>query len=801
MNPDFPPLALITPETAQRRKEKSRPVPTPPDVLARRAQIAQRLREQIQPLSAQFHALSDRERKAVFYKLEHDGPVPAKDWGFKPIAEPTEHFTLAVPREGFDRLDAQVAKFETGDIKHGMIPNAQLARVLTIAQGDPKDRLSQDLFDRYDELVRQELVVVEVEMLSLAQGKRQQRDELQQIRHDLAAALGTRGNFFEHEEIKGTCRAVLRCTGRLFKEFVEGQDWQTRLTWFEARPDFQTFHHIAENFSVLNLGTIGAPSEAAPVVCVVDSGVSTGNPFLQPVTRLDLSKSFLKDKPDNPSDEHGHGSGVASLVSYYALNLAPGAENYARVWIANARVLDENNSGDELFSKVLSEVVEYFVPRGVRIFNLSVNVLNRQWNRDAKRTVPRRSWIARRIDHLARSKDVIFVVSTGNLLAVDVRQFIQDGNHYPAYLTTDEARILDPAQAALALTVGAIAPTTLAEGPVGRARAIAEKDHPSPFTRTGPGINSETKPELVDFGGNYLRDEEGGQVRLNRGSSVVVASNKLTPSVAYDSGTSFAAPRVAHKLALVQSDLDSLGVQQSAALLKAFLVNSALPPLTTQELRHVTDALGAAGGKQALNVFGYGIPDAQRATTCDQHTAIMYFQGAIESNKITFFDIPVPGELENGEIGKKRLTVTVVYQPDVQRWGLEQYLGTLLKWRMFRGDISRDDITAAMSKSDEENSDQPDLPNEMLFGPATYQQRSRGTVQHASFEWSTHRASFSENHYTLAITAYERWVRTNPEPVPYAVVVRLEEESQSTQVYTAVQNALIDLRVRSRTAV
>ncbi len=614
MNPDFLPLALLRPETAQRRRERPRPVPTSPEVIARRVQIAQRLREQIQPLAAQFHSMTERERKAIFYKLEHEGPIVAKDWGLKPIAEPTEHFTLAVPRD-LDRLETQLSKFETGALQYGMVPNAQLARLQTIALGDPKDRLSQDLFDRYDELTAQAFVVCEVEMLSLAQGKTQQRTELQQIRHDLTRTLATQGTFFEHEEIKGTCRAVIRCTGQLFKTLVEAPEWQTRLTWFEARPDFQTFHQIAQEFSVQNLGEVAPPPVDAPIVCVVDSGVTQGNPFLRPVTKAELVKSFLKCKPDNPSDEHGHGSGVASLVSYYALNLSPGAVNRGKVWVASARVLDETNSGEELFSKVLSEVVEFFLPRGVRIFNLSVNILNRRWNRDAKRTVPRRSWIARKIDHLSREKDIVFVVSAGNLLPQDVRHFLQDGLQYPAYLVSEEARILDPAQAALALTVGAVSPTTLAVGPVGRARAIAEKDHPSPFTRSGPGINAETKPELVDFGGNYLLDEEGGQVRNNQGSSVVMASNKLTPSVAYDSGTSFSAPRVAHKLALVQSDLKALGVNPSSALLKAVLINSAHLPLNAPDMRAFTDAVGPSGGKQGLNIFGHGFGANENLTT------------------------------------------------------------------------------------------------------------------------------------------------------------------------------------------
>lgn len=795
MNPEYPPLALIAPIQSDRRREPPRPVPIAPEVLARRAAIADRLRNQVEPLARRLRGLTDAERKAVFYRLEHDGPIDARTLGLKPLAEPTENITIAIPRDDLSRLEGRIDRFATGEVDHhGMLPDAQIARITTFAEASPHDRLSQALFDRYDELTARDLLIVEVELLSVALGSVQQRQELLALRTALERAIAPNGTIFEHEDMKGSCRAVIRCTGAVFRQLVEGPEWQRTIVWFEPRPEFQTFHQLVRNFDVNNLGPFTAPPADAPIVCVVDTGVTVGNPFLRPVTRDDLVRSFLRDRPDDAADEYGHGSGVASLVAYYALNIAPGGTNTGQVWVASARVLDENNDSEErLFSAALKEVVEFFAPRGIKIFNLSVNIRNRRWNADARRTMPRRSWIARRIDHLSREHDVIFVVSAGNIDRVELRSYHEGGQAYPRYLSVDDSCLLDPGQSALALTVGSVALEATVVGPAPGAQAIAQQGHPSPFTRCGPGIASEIKPEIVEYGGNLTWD--GGLVRENYGCSIPIATHQLTPALTYSSGTSLAAPRAAHKLALIARDLSTIGIVPSAALLKAFLVNSARHPLGAAELEAFAPAMSDEP-KHWLQAIGYGLPDADRATGCDPYSVVLFHQGTLEPNKIAFIEIPVPASIQAAGNGVKRLSVTVVHTPEVQQWGLEQYLGVVLKWRMFRGDVSRDAVIAAMSRPEEEDVEVPDLPQELQFG-IKVTQRSRGTVQHDVTDWRQHRAAFSEHNYTLAIAAFKRWTRQT-QPVPYAVVVRLEETTRTAPIYTEVQNALVALRVQAR---
>jgi hypothetical protein len=806
MNPDFPLLSLTQPQTAKRGKERPRLLPLSPEKIQQRKEKADNLRQQVRRISRQLQEMSEEERKAVLIKLEHEQKINLSGTGLKPIAESTQHFTLAVPRtEKLDKLEEKIEEFGEGDLKRGQPPNKDFAYLNTIEEASPQDRLCQVFFEQYDELIQKDWIIFEIEMMSLERGEKQQRQELLKIREEISKLFesGTKGNLFEQEEIKGTCRAVIRCTGEVFQELVEDRKWQTKIVYFDARPAFETFHQTLRNFSVEKLGEFISPPSDAPMVCIVDSGVTIENPFLKPVVREDLILSFLRTESDkdNPNDECGHGSGVASLASYYALNLYQNAENRGKIWIASARVLNQDNEieDERLFSKILEEVVKTFTLIGIKIFNLSIQFINRKWHEEAKRTIPRRSWIARTIDKLSREHNIVFITVTGNISTSNVKYYYGDGLAYPEYFIDDEASIYDPGQASLAITVGSMSPTTQAVGQITTAMAIAEEHQPSPFTRCGPGINREIKPELVEYGGNYLLDQNG-TVRENPGMNVIMASHQLTPAITHKSGTSFAAPRVAHKMARILYDMQSLGFYDiSASLLKALTVNSATYPPYYGNFDNFKQAMDEKKPKHWLNVVGYGIPDDIRATECDKYTAILIFQEKIQPNTVKFFEIPVPECLvETPPTKVKRLTVTVVYAPEVQRWGLETYLGTTLKWRMFRGNVDQEEVIKYMSVEEEENDEETgENPKELKFEPGITL-RSRGTVQHGICEWKQHKSEYSQNCYTLAIAAYEKWNRENPDPVPYAVVVRLEDTTQTADVYVEVQNIMAQLEVQAR---
>ncbi len=795
MNGDFPPLRFSEPEILDRRAGKPRPAPSSPEAIAQRVQKAAGLQRQLRPIARRLRTLTPQQRRAFFVKIRHSAPISLSGTGLKPISIPSADFTLAVPRgENLDPLSQKISAFGHDEIRAKRIPNeALVARLETIQQGTPQDRLSDEMRELYPVYVKSDWVVVEVDITSLATGRLQQKNEVSDTIASLNVFLGpgVRGQIYEHEYSEGVLRAVIGCTGDAFRALVEDAEWQTKLTWFEPQPKFDTFFTTLREFAVENLDDLGTPAADAPMVCVIDSGLSMGNPFLNGITREDLLYSFLKDRPDDVHDDHGHGSGVASLASYYLLNLAQGAANQGRFWVSSARILDENNECPErLLSAVIREVVATLKPLGVKIFNLSVNVFARPWNIANRRLFPKRSWVARTIDELTRQEDVVFVISAGNL-HTDTVAALNDVAPYPKYLADDQCRILDPAQSALALSVGSIAATTQLVGPVNGLMALADRNQPSPFTRTGPGIRGEIKPELVEYGGNVAYDGNGG-VRKNAGCSVIVASNTLAPPVAYDIGTSIAAPKVTHQLAAVKSDLDAVAIEPGAALLKALIVNSATYHEDVDEVRRFIDDIEPTGFDWQ-NILGYGLASADRATYCDDFSTVLLYQGTLAHNKVAFFEIPVPVALTDAPRQNKTLRITVVYHPDVHIRGFNDYFGTTLNWRLFRGNVPKHDVMAIMSAGvDIEDARE-------LRGVYGIQKRSKGSVQQDVFVWRDHRAEYSAHNYTLAVTTFERWGRNNPAPISYAVVARLEDESRSIEIYNDVAAAVeVPAEIRAR---
>jgi hypothetical protein len=796
MNDQTPPLGLGDPEILDRSPEPGRMIRTPLAVVETRHVKAVELQQQLAPIRRRLGRLTDAQRRAFFVKLRHSGPVDLTGTGLKAFSPASDNVTLAVAQDGLERLERKIESFGTEPVRKGIVPNASLVgRLEEIAPGNPLDRLSDELFAGFDDYVRRDYLSLELEIISLGRGRRQRRDEIKESLQAISDFLGNgaRGTVFEHEEQDGSCRLVVGCTGAAFRSLVISERWQTSIVWFELPPDFETFHQTLNNFSIDSLGSFSPPNGGG-IVCVVDSGVLPGNAFLQPITRLDLMRSFLKERADDVNDQLGHGSGVASLVSYHALNLAGGATNQGACWIASARILDENDElNDRLVSVVLEEVVKTFVPLGLKIFNLSVNIRNRPWNKSTRRIHPKRSWTARTIDRLAREHDVLFIVSVGNL-AINTVGSLHAQQPYPGYFTSDVCSILDPAQAALAISVGSLAASTQIVGVAGQMTALAEQEQPSPFTRIGPGIRGETKPELVEYGGNLALDHGLGRVRENPGMNVAVASHHLSPAIAMSFGTSLAAPRVSHHAARILEDLLSLGVSPSSPLLRAFLVSSAEYP-QSQNFTTALDALPP--NTEYRNVVGYGIPSAFRATYCDDFSVAMYYQGKLSANKVALFDIPVPESLINAGRAPKTLSVTVAFDPEVHHRGFGDYFGTTLRWRLFRGDVDRESVVALMSKPDEDTGDDPEpdyergsRPRIDLLGVNGIQRRSRGSVQPDTERWDDHNAEFSRNHYLLAVTTFEKWGRTNPPDTPYAVVVRLAEHAQRVAIYDHIALAL-----------
>jgi hypothetical protein len=270
---------------------------------------------------------------------------------------------LAIPRTDdftFDRLSGKVDAFGTAPLEKGRPKEQEIANLEDLFLDEPEDRLAEELESDYENLIQKDFLIIEVEILvPLVQEKNKIKDAIGLHLKNLKQRLiFDNGALLDHDIQHNFCRAVIRCSGKFFQELVEDDKWQTVIFRFEPRPEFESFHETWKEFQFAKLNPIESPADDAPIVCVVDSGVSAGNPFLKPVKKTELLKSYLENEPENPADGNGHGSGVASLVSYYALSLAADTDNQPKVWIASARILDSENQfvEEQLFSNVLKDV-------------------------------------------------------------------------------------------------------------------------------------------------------------------------------------------------------------------------------------------------------------------------------------------------------------------------------------------------------------------------------------------------------------------------------------------------------------
>ncbi len=332
--------------------------------------------------------------------------------------------------------------------------------------------------------------------------------------------------------------------------------------------------------------------------------------------------------------------------------------------------------------------------------------------------------IASAIDELAyefRSRELLFVVPTGNWVPGDGEQTLVE---YPAYLLSDENRLIDPGSSALAVTVGSL---SYGEGePLQRAftdRGVADRMWPSPFTRRGPGIGGSLKPDFVECGGD-LRITRGRVATEPSVNGVPTTSNEFAPpdsrlfrTVA---GTSYAAPAVANTIARVRAALPGA----SSNLVRALLATSSrVPsdrPLQFRDLPTHHDSI--------LNVYGAGRPDATAAIASAPNDVVLAVDDVMELDTVRVYAVPgLPSSFLEAR-GTGELRVALAFDPPTRHTRRRNYCGVAMQFAMYRNVHVSELVEAvrAWSREEREELEGSDLPGladlsnrrvELLPGP------------------------------------------------------------------------------------
>lgn len=303
-----------------------------------------------------------------------------------------------------------------------------------------------------------------------------------------------------------------------------------------------------------------APEENAIGILVIDSGIVSNHPMLEKCVG---GEENFQSGEHELQDTVGHGTAVAGCAVYGDIADRLRRKNFTPSnWLFSAKVMyaERNDITDivsaaydpeKLIEHQFKDAVESFLSNPeyhIKVVNISLGNRNEVWHKHYSRQLP----LAALIDELAFTfPHVVFVVSAGNQSPL-YKSIADVMENYPRYLIGNGGfRLINPATSALAFTIGSIADKPRIEqeryGAEHIKTAIAQTQQPSPFTRTGPGINGMIKPELVEYGGNLILSENYGRIVEDMGGKLALLNNNVTDNIIqFDVGTSFAAPKVAY---------------------------------------------------------------------------------------------------------------------------------------------------------------------------------------------------------------------------------------------------------------
>ena len=456
-------------------------------------------------------------------------------------------------------------------------------------------------------------------------------------------------------------------------------------------PFFNPFNYKNIDIESVNIET---PTEDAAGILIIDSGIISSHPLLAKC--IGDEQNFQSGEIQR-HDTVGHGTAVAGCAVYGDVKECIDENKFTPSnWIFSAKVMyaEKDFNGvrraiydpEKLLEHQFKDAIEFFLLNqsyNIRIVNISLGNSNEIWHKNYLRQLP----LASLIDELAYSyPDVLFIVSAGNQNIADNNDSIDDiKQKYPrCFLDDPDFKIINPATAALAITVGSICDKPRFNNNMDNSASairvpIADKTgQPSPFTRSGPGINGMLKPELVHYGGNIiLYNNIGNRISYDDGGKIELLNNTTTDNlIKYDFGTSYAAPKIAH----IAGQIANAYPNYSGNFIANMLLSSAYYPFLPDDSFYKSEQ-----GKafyDHLNICGYGIPSLEKAINSFDNYCVLFEEDEIQINTIKVFTVQLP-EIFFNEQGKKTITVTLSFLPPTRSTRGDSYLGNTMEFRLF----------------------------------------------------------------------------------------------------------------------
>lgn len=719
---------------------------------------------------------------ALIVRVRTSGVMPEEQWiraGLTVLGHDQSNAVILFSTDGEltlfrQRLEAYTAGAPPG--QEGPAYNALIAAIEELGPLRPEDRIGSGLqdegFEHPDSFADDRRFVLDVEQWEVGT----QEERVSQAAR-LAKAIEDRGGEVTDQYV-GVTFTALRVSS--FGEAVRYLLDNPLVRIVDLPPELDLDVAPMLETTIADLGAIEPPDDDAPLLAILDTGVNSAHPLLSGV---------VVDRTSEPaslglSDEFGHGTRVTGIAAYG--DVRDCLENrlfQPAVRILSGKVVNDQGNFDDrrLIASQINAVVRRLHAKGCRIFNLSLGDRRSQY---AGGKVGQ--WTAI-LDELARELDVLFVVSAGNYLHVPEHHPEEHHTRYPGYLTAGQNRIFEPATAANALTVGAIAHAAAVgnDGPgFVSVRPIANVGEPAPFTCVGPGVNRGIKPELCDDGGNVLYDGTVQNLVQMPESEILTTNHRYLDRLFTTArGTSCAAPLVSHKAALVLQAFPDA----SANLVRALLANSAVIP---------EPSLARLQGlplETICHVCGYGIADPVLAATSDENRVVLYADSEIAMDHLFVYEIPIPPEYIETK-GERRIQVTLAFDPPT-RHSRTDYLGIEMSFRLIRGKTLDWVREHYRKRNQKQEGSFPSLQSryDCSFDIGSTI-RERGTLQRGRFVMKINPSPEYGEIYYLVVRCERQWFPNEFAKQRFAVVVQLSH-AEDVRLYERIRERVY-VRIR-----
>lgn len=433
-----------------------------------------------------------------------------------------------------------------------------------------------------------------------------------------------------------------------------------------------------------------------PIVAILDGYPMSGHRFLE--------GRIIVDDPDGFGSQYEvhrmlHGTEMSSLIIHGDKNNRGPAINtklYLRpvmvpFGLRNQECMPEDILGVDLIHRAVRRIFEGEngqppVAPTVKIINFSIGDAARVFYRSM-------SPMAKLLDWLSYKYNVLFVISTGNILD----QTFQMGCRYEEFaaksqddiskfITNEllkrrmEHRILAPSESINNLTVGAVHKDYSTIPEYGDKINPYDCVHPSTYTRFGGGFKNSVKPDLVYDGGRQMllpyraSDPTVLTPSIQIGTPGVEAAwpTPTRSDTAFTKGTSGATALISrhayHCYQELKEILDTYGLPDSHVhlMVKAMTVHGCSWDGIEENIeKFLPDGLDGRTIKGIKRQWlGYGYPDFDKSLVCNSQRVTVLGFGDLRNEEAHVYRMPLPPSLASKNV-KRRLTVTLSWMSDV----------------------------------------------------------------------------------------------------------------------------------------